>query len=69
MEDVIVKVKKSDLERLIDANVKAYNLLDEITNSSVEVGEMVNKAFGTLEEAPSEINDIIIEEETSDDPN
>ena len=63
MEDKVVKVKQSDLERLIDANTKAYNLLDEITISSTEVAEKVKEACSTLEDAPSELSDIVIEEE------
>jgi len=63
MEDKVVKVKQSDLERLVDANTKAYNLLDEITISSTEVAEKVKEACSVLEDAPSEVGDIIIEEE------
>lgn len=63
MDDKVVKVKQSDLERLIDSNTKAYNLLDEITISSTEVAEKVREAFSILEEAPSELSDIVVEEE------
>ncbi len=63
MADDIVKVKKSDLEKLLDANTKAYQILDEITGSAKDVAEMVNAAFSILEDAPREMGDIIIEEE------
>jgi len=66
VEDTIVKVKKSDLEKLIDANTKVYNILDDITISSTEVGEKVKEAFSILEDAPSEISDIIVEEEVEE---
>lgn len=62
-DEEIVKVKKSDLETLINANVKAYNLLDEIKASTAEVEEKVREAYSELEAAPSEMSDIIVEEE------
>lgn len=62
-KDKIVKVKELDLKALIDANVKAYNLLDEITLAATEVEEKTKRAFRALEEAPNEMSDIVIEEE------
>ena len=65
-DDTIVKVKKSDLEALINANVAAYNLLDEVKTASSEVEQKVREAYNELEVAPSEISDIIVEEEVEE---
>lgn len=63
-DDTVVRVKRIDLEKLIDANVKAYNILDNISYSSVEVGEKVKEAISILEDVPCELcEDIIIVEE------
>lgn len=61
--DDIVKVKRSDLQGLIDTNMEAYNLLDEIVTASHNVSDKVSKAFKTLEDAPTEVSDIIVEDE------
>jgi len=63
MEDEIVKVKKSDLEAIINANTEAYNLLDEITLCTSEVEEKVRKAHSTLESVPNELDGVIVKEE------
>lgn len=66
MGDEIVKVKKSDLEALINANTEAYNILYEITSTTSEVVTAVNRAFSALEVAPSEMSEIVIEDEDDD---
>lgn len=66
MTDEIVKVRKSELEKLIQANTEAYNLLDEIDTQATNVEEGIKKAFRTLEDAPSELSDIIVEDEEED---
>lgn len=62
-DEEIVRVKKSDLEKLINANVEAYNKLDEISTSATDVEEGIKSAFRTLEDMPTELSDIIVEEE------
>jgi len=63
MADEVVKIKKSDLEKIINANVEAYNILDEVTTDATDVADKVKKAFSALEEAPSEIGDVIVEDD------
>jgi hypothetical protein len=63
MSDEIVKVKKSDLERLIDANTEAYRILDNLGSQAEETATAIKDAYRALEDAPSEMSEIIIEEE------
>lgn len=62
-DEIIVKIKKSDLQALIDANTEAYNLLDEASTFASNAAENVKRAFSILEDVPLEINDIIVEDE------
>lgn len=62
-DDKIVRVKKKDLQGLIDANTEAYNALDNITMSLDNVQEGVKKAFNALEDAPTSVDDLIVEDE------
>lgn len=63
MADEIVKVKKSELEALIDANTKAYNILDELTTPATDIEEGIRKAFSALEDAPTEVSSMIVEDD------
>lgn len=62
-KDKIVKVKRSDLQGLIDANIEAYNILDEIDKYADDTSEGIKRAFRRLEDVPTEISDMIVEDE------
>jgi len=62
-DDKVVKVKQSDLERLIAANIEAYNKLDEISTSATDVEMGIKEAFRALEDMPTELSEIVTEEE------
>lgn len=62
-KDEIVKVKRSDLQGLIDANIEAYNILDEIDKYADDTSEGIKRAFRRLEDVPSEVSDMIVEDE------
>ena len=62
-DDKVVKVKQSDLERLIAANIEAYNKLDKISTSVSDVEMGIKEAFEALEDMPTELSEIVTEEE------
>ena len=64
MADEIVKIRKVDLKALIDANIEAYNLLDDIGAFALsDISGSIKKATSTLEAAPSDMSDIIVEDD------
>jgi len=67
MSDEIIKVRKSELQKLLDANVEAFSILDGLTTDIDDVNSLVKKAFRSLEDAPAEISDMIINEEEDSD--
>lgn len=62
-KDEIVKIKKSDLEALLNANDKAYKILDNISTSASEINEGIINAVSALEDCPSYIDYIIIKDD------
>lgn len=66
-DDAIVKIKKSELERIIDKVARAYNVLDETRAVADDLADKIREAYKELEDLPVDSTDIIEEEETSDD--
>jgi len=62
-ESEIVKIKRSDLKALMDANTEAYNLLDNISTYVSEVETAIKRSLSVLEDVPSDMSDLIIEDE------
>ena len=62
-KDVLVKIRRSELTKILEATIEAYNVLDEVKREADEVADKVTKAFLILEDIPVEISDIIEEEE------
>lgn len=63
MNDAIVKIKQSELTKILDATVEAYNLLDEAKAQADEVADKVLKAYRLLEDIPADVSDVIEEDE------
>jgi len=63
MSDEFIKVNKKELERILEANTEAYNLLDEISSSAEDVHDKIVRAKSQLESVPSEISDLTVEED------
>ena len=62
-KDVLVKIRRSELTKILEATIEAYNILDEVKREADEVADKVNRAFLILEDIPVEISDIIEEDE------
>lgn len=62
-KDEIIKVRRSDLQELIDANIEAYNILNEIDKYADDTSEGIKRAFRRLEDVPTEVSDMIVEDE------
>jgi uncharacterized protein YjgD (DUF1641 family) len=63
MSDEIVKVKRDDLERLVNNSIEAYNLLDEAGSDLSDVANKLRKAYNALEDSPPEMSDIIVKDD------
>lgn len=63
-KQVMVKVRRAELTKILEATIEAYNILDEVKREADEVADKVTKAFLILEDIPVDIEDIIEEEES-----